>query len=392
MAEQDVFIIKRIKKGDHGHHGGAWKVAYADFVTAMMAFFLLLWLLSATSESQKEGIADYFTPDTVKAGENKDGAGAEIFAPTFGLKDAKGIGFKGGEKPVEEGQKKQDLVPPGIVVGKLPQGPIPQAPEKDTLIEADQDAKLFEKAHEDIKKTFEEDPNLRDFKDNIILEQTAEGLKIQIVDSDKHPMFEAGGALLTEFGKTLLGKMSEVIQIMPNHISITGHTDSGVFAKQDSYTNWELSADRANASRRFLMTQKMEPERVMKVVGMADKELLLPESPNSPRNRRISIILLRGSHLGLSNEDQAAPRALISVPKISDDALKTPKSMPMRKVPVAPVKPKPRNPDVVAPKLPEMEKLQPKPSGALTPSTGVPIRTMPAMPSGMLSEPPPSAP
>ena len=290
--EQQPIIIKRIKKGGHGHHGGAWKVAYADFVTAMMAFFLLLWLLSATDEETKEGIAEYFTP-------------------TIGLRDSEGIGFEGGEKPTVDGTKKDDMSPIGIVVGKQPQGPIPEKPDQDAMIEGEAESKLFEKAEEQIKKALEEDPSLREFKDQIIVEQTPEGLKIEFLDLDKSPMFKPGGADLTLFGEKMLARMASIVVTLPNYISVTGHTDVSPLNEDKKYTNWELSADRANSARRYFLTTNMEAERVAKVVGMADKELLVKDDPRSARNRRISVILLRGSHMNLSDSQLLAPRSLL---------------------------------------------------------------------------------
>ena len=140
-------IIKKIKKGGHAHHGGAWKVAYADFVTAMMAFFLMLWLLSSVDKNKLEGLAEYFTP-------------------TVGIKDSMGIGFDGGATANKDGNKKHDESPPGIVVGIQQQGPIPDE-QKEAMIESDKDAKLFEKAEEEMKRAFESDPNLRDLTENI---------------------------------------------------------------------------------------------------------------------------------------------------------------------------------------------------------------------------------
>lgn len=294
-----TIIIKKIKKGGHGHHGGAWKVAYADFVTAMMAFFLLLWLIASTSESQKEGIAEYFTP-------------------TVGLRDSMGIGFEGGQSPDQEGTKKDDSSPISIIQLASPRG---QSPEKDrkTLIEADQESQLFEQAREEIKKAFEEDPNLREFRDQIIVEQTPEGLKIEVQDSDKEPMFVSGSANMSDFGKKVMDKLGDVIEKMPNYISITGHTDAEPLnARGGTYTNWELSADRANSARRELIHGGMEEERVGKVQGLASTELLLPEEPASHRNRRITIILLRGSHYGASSYLQSRPESLLSVPTLGN--------------------------------------------------------------------------
>ncbi|MAR55989.1 MAG: hypothetical protein CMM93_02295, partial [Rickettsiales bacterium] len=195
MAEGDEkrpIIIKKIKKGGHGHHGGAWKVAYADFVTAMMAFFLLLWLLSSVEESKLEGLAEYFTP-------------------TIGVKDSMGIGFEGGITVNEDGTKKSDRSPPGVIVGSKQQG-VDSEEVKDTMIESDKDQNLFEQAEEAIKRAFESDPNLRDFTENIVMEQTPEGLKIELVDTGKHPMFIPGSTQLSEFGRRILTRMVPIIE------------------------------------------------------------------------------------------------------------------------------------------------------------------------------------
>lgn len=294
-------IIKKIKKGGHGgHHGGAWKVAYADFVTAMMAFFLLLWLLQATAQSQKEGIAEYFTP-------------------TIGIRDAAGIGFKGGKTSYDEGRKVAERSPPGIIVGKMPQGPTAQKQDKQAPVESESDAYLFDKAEKNIKQAIEEDPNFRDFKDNVIVEQTPEGLKIEIIDDDKMPMFEPKGTQLTQAGEKVLRKMSQITQTMPNRISITGHTEATNYMESGGdYSNWELTADRANSARRFLMTTNMEPTRVAKVTGRADQELLDEKHPTSSRNRRVTIILLRASYLKTLDTQTPAPPDMLTVPKPTD--------------------------------------------------------------------------
>jgi chemotaxis protein MotB len=322
MADKEAsIIIKKIKKGGHGgHHGGAWKVAYADFVTAMMAFFLLLWLLQATAQSQKEGIAEYFTP-------------------TIGVRDEAGIGFKGGQTSYDEGRKVAEKSPPGIMVGRMPQGPVAQKQEHQSPVESTQDSYLFEKGERTIKQAMEEDPNFRDFKDNVIVEQSPEGLKIELIDDDKLPMFEPKGTQLTQAGEKILRKIAQVIKEMPNRISITGHTEATNYAQSAQYTNWELTADRANAARRFLMTTNMEPNRVAKVTGRADQELLDPKNPTSSRNRRVTIVLLRASYLTSLGEQSPAPPAMLTVPKPTD-ALESEVAKPAPK-PAAPPKPVP---------------------------------------------------
>lgn len=326
MADEEKrpIIIKKIKKSGHGHHGGAWKVAYADFVTAMMAFFLLLWLLSSAEEAVLEGIAEYFTP-------------------TIGIRDSMGIGFEGGVAKDQEGTEKEARSKPAIVPGQTPQGPLPAIDPKDAVVEAEKDSQMFEKAAQKIKVAFESDPNMRDLSDSVIVEQTPEGLKIEITDSDKKPMFNAGSANLSPFGQKILGRMQKIIEEMPNFISITGHTDASPTSKSGNYTNWELSADRANAARRHLIRSGVDPERPKKVIGKADTELLLPNEPSSPRNRRITIIMLRGSYMSLRPEHVPVTRDLLSIPtpneKASNKVRKKVKEEKKEVKPIAPVAP-----------------------------------------------------
>ncbi len=281
MAElEQPIIIKKITKVEGGHHGGAWKVAYADFVTAMMAFFLLLWLLSSASDGQLSGIADYFSP-------------------TIGISGAMGIGFEGGlSDSVEEGKRRTDLAPPGIVSGQPPQGLKQGEPKKKVAIESPQgEQMLFDEAQATLEAEMEENEDLRELRDNIQLEQTDEGLKIKILDTEKDPMFYPGHTRLTDAGERLLANIGEVIYGMPNHISINGHTDAVPFTRRRNYSNWELSAGRANSARRHLVAEGMEDERVSKVQGYAANELLLPAQPEHAKNRRIEIILLKQDHM-----------------------------------------------------------------------------------------------
>ena len=311
MAElnQAPIIIKRIKKAGHAHHGGAWKVAYADFVTAMMAFFLLLWLLNTTSPEQKMGLAEYFTP-------------------TIGIKDSMGIGFKGGLHPSEAGRSKNDLTAVGLVQGAVKQGPAPDMSNSQTgksdpnatdaaaakkPEEVQEDSEEFHSASEGIKQALRDDPELKDYQNDVVIQDTPEGLKIDIIDDQKQPMFIPGGAVLSENGRKILDTMARVIAKSPNNISIHGHTDASGPTANPQYTNWELSADRANAARRFLTTTQLEPERIVKVVGAADKDLLTPQEPSSPRNRRITIILVRGSYFKDSGT-MPAMRSLLTLP------------------------------------------------------------------------------
>jgi chemotaxis protein MotB len=309
MATEQPIIIKKIKKGGGGHHGGAWKVAYADFVTAMMAFFLLLWLLSVTTPAQKMGLAEYFTP-------------------TIGIKDSMGIGVKGGLKSSEAGKSKNDLTQVGLVVGQVRQGAAAQAPnsqagehdpnaeamsKNEKVVESKTELEEFQSTAEDMKQSMEVDEDLKEYKNNILIQDTPEGLKIDMIDDAKKPMFVPGGSVLTDTGKKVLDSMSRMIVKTPNNISIKGHTDSPTTQPNPQYTIWELSADRANSARRMLSTTQLEPERVVKIEGLADKELLIPQEPSNPRNRRITIIILRGSYF-LDPKAMPTTRTLLSVP------------------------------------------------------------------------------
>ncbi len=282
MASKDdkrPIIIKKIKKGGHGHHGGAWKVAYADFVTAMMAFFLLLWLLSSASKETLQGLSEYFTP-------------------TQGLKDSQGIGFDGGATPNTKGTAKGEMSNPAITSGQTPSGIIPENPENTAASDANQDDNLFKEGASSIEQAFSKEEALKQYLENISVKQTPEGLRIDITDSDKFAMFERGSARLTVHGETILHKMSELLKKMPNFMAISGHTDaSPLETGTPEYSNWELSADRAQTARRFLVKSGIEQERPKRITGMADKELFMPTEPRSPKNRRISLLMLRGSHI-----------------------------------------------------------------------------------------------
>jgi chemotaxis protein MotB len=279
-------IIKKVKKGGHGAHGGAWKVAYADFVTAMMAFFLLLWLLNVTTTEQKEGLADYFAPTMASLSQSGSG------------------GLLGGKSMQPDGAMISNLGVPSAVSSISP----PESGRKDEgedarkareMEEAELLEKLrqieemsFEQARDQIRQAINKDPALSGLKDNIIIDMTPEGLRIQIVDQFNESMFESGSATIKPRVRTLIGMIAKSIEELPNGLSISGHTDSSSFNGRD-YSNWELSSDRANASRRALLDAGLKPDRIERVAGRADTDPLISDDPTNPGNRRISIILLR---------------------------------------------------------------------------------------------------
>lgn len=279
-------IIKKVKKGGGGHHGGAWKVAYADFVTSMMAFFLLLWLLSVTTDVQKKGIAEYFSP-TIKVSETSGGTGifggSSPFHTDTQVSAADPFGFMVNHPKAANGTQTGQ--------GKNQKVSIDQQHAKDVAAQIEQEQ--FKKAEEDLKEKINSMPELKALKNALLIDTTPEGLRIQIVDQDKRPMFPLGSSDMYDYTKQLLELVAKVVQKLPNKISISGHTDATPYHNGSSYTNWELSADRANASRRVLITSGVDPQRIQRVEGLADRDPLLADDPTNARNRRITILLMR---------------------------------------------------------------------------------------------------
>ncbi|GJL84963.1 MAG: chemotaxis protein MotB [Micavibrio sp.] len=275
----DTYIIKKIKKGG-GHHGGAWKVAYADFVTAMMAFFLLLWLLNVSTDEQLNAISNYFDPTHPKVSQRESGSG----------------GVLGGLTVAPEGAMTSTVQPltQANPTGQVSQGKGEKTEKekaKEKAREAEEDR--FKEAQQALEQAIIEVPELAAMAENLIIDMTPEGLRIQMVDDDDEPMFASGSAQMMQRTQLLVGTIAGIIEPLPNDISVRGHTDSAGYGPGADYTNWELSADRANASRKALEQFGFPPERVNNVIGKADKEHLNPDDPYDSRNRRISFILLK---------------------------------------------------------------------------------------------------
>jgi chemotaxis protein MotB len=274
MAEDTKpIIVKKVRKGGHGHHGGAWKIAYADFVTAMMAFFLLMWLLGSTTKEEKQAISDYFQNPSPIAGPGgastsmiKIGGGKDV---TYSEGDTK----RGSNQDDKVG-KKQETTPE---VGQITQM------DKQRLIQL----------KKELEEAIEASEALKPFKEQLLLELTKEGLRIQIVDKENRPMFASGSATLQPYAAQILREIGQVINQVPNRISLSGHTDATPYSgASQSYSNWELSADRANASRRALTNGGMSDEKMARVVGLSSAVLFDKTNPYNPINRRISIIVL----------------------------------------------------------------------------------------------------
>lgn len=268
-------IIKRVKKGGHAVHGGAWKIAYADFVTAMMAFFLLMWLLGSTSEGDKKGLSDYFNAPLKVSMQGGSGAGAsDSILPGGGadLTQLSGQARRGdGSDPIQK-KRLSDAIKAEV---------------------AKQDARKLAILSAKISDVIARNPKLLEFSSQIRLQTTADGLQIQIVDDQKRPMFDTGSAVLKPYMHDILHEIGTALIGVENKISLDGHTDSAPYSSAErGYSNWELSTDRANASRRKLVAAGMPDDKLARVVGLASSILLEPADPLSPTNRRISITVM----------------------------------------------------------------------------------------------------
>ena len=337
-----VTIIKKEEVIEGGHHGGAWKVAYADFVTAMMAFFLLMWLLNATTEAQRKGLADYFTP--MNAISRSNSGNGQPF---------------GGHTPYDDGALASDRGAATVMQGKAPPPPeddadgdtpvqaTPQGPAEaggslgqgarahgNAATQVDQEGErapgggaapsqaqtaskatllanagagaaakasaerqeraTFQQAAQQIRDAVRDDPALADLARQLAIDVTPEGLRIQLLDEDRQPMFATGSAVLNDRAGLVLQKIAPVLARLPEALSITGHTDAAPYKGTDR-SNWELSAERANATRRLLADAGLPESRFREVAGRADRDPLLPADPLAAANRRIAILVLRSA-------------------------------------------------------------------------------------------------
>ena len=268
-------IVKKIKKGSHAAHGGAWKIAYADFVTAMMAFFLLMWLLGSTSEGDKKGIADYFqSPLKVALLNGGSGSG-----------DSSSL-LKGGGQDLtrSSGQvKRGDVTAPRNTIN------LQALRQEQRAAEAAQ----LQALSQQVAAEFKNNEKLAKYASQIKLDMTRDGLRIQIVDAMARPMFDSGSALVKPGLRELLRVIGGVLAEVPNRLTVEGHTDALPFAGGDrGYSNWELSADRANASRRELVAGGLTEQRVLRVIGLASSQPFDHQNPNEPQSRRIAIIVM----------------------------------------------------------------------------------------------------
>ena len=288
MAKEEkasIIIVKRKKKGGGGHHGGAWKVAYADFVTAMMAFFLVMWLVSSISKEQRAAMFDYFKNPSMEPGKSIRAAPGQM-GP--GGASTSVINLGGG------------LDAPRVIVKDTPPSDSISKPQPFNMPDVDAarkiadeaDHKKLESLMEELRQAIDKSQALKPFKDQLLLDITPEGLRIQIVDQQNRPMFDLGSAKLKDYTTEILKTLAGYLNTVPNRVSLTGHTDIRPYPGGGSYTNWELSADRANSARRALELGGLAPQKIARVVGLSSSVLFDKDNPQNPINRRISIIVM----------------------------------------------------------------------------------------------------
>jgi chemotaxis protein MotB len=283
-------IVKRVKKGGHAAHGGAWKIAYADFVTAMMAFFLLMWLLGSTAKGELQGIAAYFSSPLKVAMSGGTGAGNSSSIIPGGGNDLSKV--YGQVKRSEAESRSSSSMSPDSLRAEV----------------ARQDAKRMAALKEKIESLITDSAKLAEYKSQIRLDVTPDGLQIQIVDDQNRPMFDSGSALVKPYMRDILREIGSALSGVENRISLAGHTDAAPYGNGErGYSNWELSADRANASRRELISAGMPDEKLARVVGLAAVDLMDKANPRAPSNRRISITVMT----------REAEERLLSGPKTS---------------------------------------------------------------------------
>lgn len=262
-AGEQSIIIKRIKKCPHAAHGGAWKIAFADFMTATMAFFLMLWVLGGTNDEERKEIAAFFRDPTVIE------SSPEVLVPS---KDKAG--------------QTNSLIDMGGMMDA------PKSTEGEDNEDREKEQKKLNELKEQIEQKIDSNAELSKFKEQMQIDVTPSGLRVQVLDDRKRPMFDAGVDLPKDYAATILRELGSVLKSSSSKISIAGHTDSLKYKGVDDYTNWELSSDRANAARRELVNGGVKAEKVAQVVGLADTVPYDRENPYNPRNRRISIIVL----------------------------------------------------------------------------------------------------
>ena len=302
--DRPIIIVRKKKKSGHVHHGGAWKVAYADFVTAMMAFFLVMWLVTAVSKEQRAAIFDYFKNPSMEPGKSSKPAPAQM-GP--GGASTSPINLGGGLDAIRPAvatvARLKDIGATAAPVlsrndksedgsSSVKSKEHTPTPEEAVAIQQANEHKQLESLMAELRQAVDKSQALEPFKDQLLLDITPEGVRIQIVDAQNRPMFDVGSAHLRDYTTAILRELAPYLDSVPNRISLTGHTDMRPYPSTNGYTNWELSADRANAARRALTAGGLPDSKISRVVGLSSSVLFDKQQPQSPINRRISIVVM----------------------------------------------------------------------------------------------------
>lgn len=289
-ASRPIIVVKKKRRGGHGHHGGAWKVAFADFVTAMMAFFLVMWLVATVPQEQLAGISEYLRNPSAA-----EGKAAVMVAGADGL---------GGAGASTEGAKELATPEPP------PPASAPLDEDAARRIQEEAERRRLDDLRELLTEAIASSRALAPFKDQLLIDLTPEGLRIQIVDALNRPMFDSGASQLKDYSRAILRELAPLLDQVDNRIALSGHTDAKPFVTANGYGNWELSADRANAARRALVAGGLPEAKVARVVGLASSVPLDRADPESASNRRINIVVL----------NRAAEEAAARTERTLDDA------------------------------------------------------------------------
>ncbi|MDR6625151.1 flagellar motor protein MotB [Caulobacter segnis] len=288
VSSEQPILIKKVKKvSGGGHHGGAWKVAYADFVTAMMAFFLLMWLLNTTSPEQKQGIADYFAPASISP--TTSGSGGILGGTSLGDDGAKSDGKMSAIQQMAP-EVPDNVEKDGQSTDTANLASASEQALRDALAKKEQDS--FASAAQSLRQSLQDMPELAELSKQILIDQTPEGLRIQLVDQEGRSMFQENSKVPNDRARILLRAVAKVITQLPNRVTISGHTSASAYGKKQD-GDWSLSASRADASRQILRAAGVDDDRIYQVSGKANSEPLYADDPTLAGNRRISIVLLR---------------------------------------------------------------------------------------------------
>jgi chemotaxis protein MotB len=294
-----IIIKKIIDDGHGGAHGGAWKIALADMMTAMMAFFLLMWLLGAANETQRKSVADYFKPTSHSNVTMGKLAGSDGMLGGRSVIDPEGFPFSAKQTatmerltPRSQGGPTENDPAPNAEERNNPNDPSTMSDEDKKKLKEEVDQANFEKLEKEVKEQLEKNPKLQNLKDQVKFARDKEGLRIEIIDKADFAMFGLGTTSMTPRAQALINEVAKTVQALDNKLAVRGHTDSVAFANTDGRNNWSLSAERAEETRKILEKTGLKQDRFAKIEGVADTAPYNPNDPKDPRNRRISITVM----------------------------------------------------------------------------------------------------